>query len=110
VASIANQFAAMPSLHFGWAFLVAYGVVRALRTRWRWLIALHPAITLAAIVITANHYWLDAVVALALIALALAVAPAGARPDVRSGGPRDRELPERAGVQVQPLFSVPERS
>jgi hypothetical protein len=80
VSSIANQFAAMPSLHFGWSFLVAYGVVRALRTPWRWLIALHPVITLVAIVITANHYWLDAVVALTLIALALAVAPAMARP------------------------------
>jgi hypothetical protein len=79
VESVANQFAAMPSLHYGWAALVAYGVVRALRTRWRWLVVLHPAITLAAIVLTANHFWLDAVVAGALIALALAFAPASAR-------------------------------
>jgi hypothetical protein len=75
VASTANQFAAMPSLHFGWAVLVAYGVVRALNTRWRLLIALHPAITLAAIVLTANHYWLDALVAFALIVAAMALAP-----------------------------------
>ncbi len=73
VGQAANQFAAMPSLHFGWAVLVAYGVVRALDTRWRWLIVLHPTITLAAIVITANHYWLDALVALALIGAALAL-------------------------------------
>jgi hypothetical protein len=79
VESVANQFAAMPSLHFGWAVLVAYGVVRALHTRWRWLVVLHPAITLAAIVLTANHYWLDALVAGGLIALAMAVAPASAR-------------------------------
>ncbi len=79
VASVANQYAAMPSLHFGWAVLVAYGVIRALRTPWRWLIVLHPAITLAAIVLTANHYWLDGVVAAALIAVALAVAPPKAR-------------------------------
>jgi hypothetical protein len=87
VESVANQFAAMPSLHFGWAVLVAYGVVRALRTRWRWLVVLHPAITLAAIVLTANHFWLDAVVAGALIALALVFAPASARvsPDVSPG-------------------------
>jgi hypothetical protein len=78
VESVANQFAAMPSLHFGWAVLVAYGVVRALRTRWRWLVLLHPAITLAAIVLTANHFWLDALVAGGLIALALAAAPAAA--------------------------------
>lgn len=73
VGQVANQFAAMPSLHFGWAVLVAYGVVRALDTRWRWLIVVHPTITLAAIVITANHYWLDAVVALGLILTAMAV-------------------------------------
>jgi PAP2 superfamily len=73
VGQVANQFAAMPSLHFGWAVLVAYGVVRALDTRWRWLIVLHPAVTLAAIVITANHYWLDALVALVLVGTALAV-------------------------------------
>ena len=79
VASVANQFAAMPSLHFGWAVLVAYGVVRALRSPWRWLIVLHPTITLAAIVLTANHYWLDALVALGLIGAAMAVTPAGAR-------------------------------
>jgi hypothetical protein len=79
VASVANQYAAMPSLHFGWAVLVAYGVVLALRSRWRWLAVLHPAITLVAIVLTANHYWLDAIVALELIILALAVAPQSAR-------------------------------
>lgn len=79
VASVANQYAAMPSLHFGWAVLVAYGVIRALRTPWRWLVVLHPTITLAAIVLTANHYWLDALVALALILAALAAAPPSAR-------------------------------
>jgi hypothetical protein len=87
VESVANQFAAMPSLHFGWAVLVAYGVVRALDSRWRWLVVLHAAITLAAIVLTANHFWLDALVAGGLIALALAMAPAPARlsPDLSPG-------------------------
>jgi hypothetical protein len=79
VASMANQYAAMPSLHFGWAVLVAYGVIRALRSPLRWIIVLHPVITLAAIVLTANHYWLDAIVALLLIAAAYLVAPASAR-------------------------------
>ena len=71
VGQMANQLAAMPSLHFGWAVLVAYGVVRALDTPWRFLIVLHPTITLAAIVITANHYWLDALAALVLIGAAV---------------------------------------
>ncbi len=67
--SVANQFAAMPSLHFGWAMLVAISVIGIKRSRRSLLILLHPLLTLLAIVATANHYWLDALVALALIAL-----------------------------------------
>jgi len=65
--SVANQFAAMPSLHFGWAVLVAVGIIRVARTRWRWLWIAHPIITLLVIVGTGNHYWLDAAVAAGLI-------------------------------------------
>jgi hypothetical protein len=60
---LANQFAAMPSLHFGWAALVAWGVITFTSTRWRWLILIHPVLTLSAIVLTGHHYWLDSVVA-----------------------------------------------
>lgn len=63
VAATVNQIAAMPSLHFGWAVIVAWGVVRSLRHPLRWLVVLHPLITLAAIVLTGNHWWLDAAVA-----------------------------------------------
>lgn len=70
--SMANQFAAMPSLHFGWAVMVAVGLIVATRTRWRWLWLLHPLITLLVIVGTANHYWLDSIVVSALLAVALA--------------------------------------
>ena len=70
---MANQFAAMPSLHFGWALMVAIGLIAATRSRWRWLWLLHPLVTLLVIVGTANHYWLDAIVAGALLGVALAV-------------------------------------
>jgi hypothetical protein len=69
----ANQFAAMPSLHFGWALVIAWAVLIATKSRWRYLVILHPVITLAAIVLTANHYWLDAFVATVLFAFALGV-------------------------------------
>jgi hypothetical protein len=85
--TLSNQFAAMPSLHFGWALMVAIGLIAATRTRWRWLWLLHPLLTLLVIVGTANHYWLDALVATALLGLALAVLrpPAGRRtPPVRA--------------------------
>ncbi|MDN5851910.1 MAG: phosphatase PAP2 family protein [Actinomycetia bacterium] len=65
--SLANQFAAMPSLHFGWALVVAFGVIRAGSSSRRWLWVLHPVITLVVIVGTGNHYWLDAAVAGVLI-------------------------------------------
>ncbi|MEV5430477.1 phosphatase PAP2 family protein [Streptomyces sp. NPDC052701] len=69
---LSNQFAAMPSLHFGWALMVAVGLAAAVRGRWRWLWPLHPLLTLLVIVGTANHYWLDAIAATALLGLALA--------------------------------------
>ncbi|MFJ6572604.1 phosphatase PAP2 family protein [Streptomyces sp. NPDC091292] len=71
--TMANQFAAMPSLHVGWALMVAIGLIAAVRSRWRWLWLLHPLITLLVVVATANHYWLDAVVAAVLLGGALAV-------------------------------------
>ncbi|TGB08536.1 phosphatase PAP2 family protein [Streptomyces sp. MZ04] len=71
--SMANQFAAMPSLHFGWALMLAVGLIAATSSRWRWLWLLHPLITLLVVVGTANHYWLDAIAATALLGIALAV-------------------------------------
>ena len=67
--SVANQFAAMPSLHFGWSVIVAIGFVVIVRRRWSWVALAHPVITLLAIVATANHYWLDAIVAGVLVAI-----------------------------------------
>jgi hypothetical protein len=70
---LSNQFAAMPSLHFGWALMVAIGLIVATKSRWRWLWLLHPLVTLLVIVGTANHYWLDAIVATAMLGAALAL-------------------------------------
>lgn len=70
--SMANQFAAMPSLHVGWAVMVAVGLIVATRSRWRRLWLLHPALTLLVVVGTANHYWLDAIVVVALLGVAFA--------------------------------------
>ncbi|MER7891687.1 phosphatase PAP2 family protein [Micromonospora sp. NPDC094482] len=73
--TLSNQYAAMPSLHVGWATVVAIVLIAAGRTRWRWLWLLHPLLTLTVVVITGNHYWLDAVAALALLGAILLVAP-----------------------------------
>ncbi|MER7463640.1 phosphatase PAP2 family protein [Streptomyces sp. NPDC097981] len=89
--TLANQFAAMPSLHFGWALMLALGMIAATRSRLRVLWLLHPLATLLVIVGTANHYWLDAAVAAVLLGGALLVVP---RPRVRTGSlPVVRHLP-----------------
>ncbi len=72
-SDVANQFAAMPSLHVGWALLVGTALARAGRTPWRWLWLLHPLVTVLVVVGTGNHYWTDAVVAAGLLLVALAV-------------------------------------
>lgn len=76
----ANQLAAMPSLHFTYAFVIGStfiwhsGIIQHIqgkvRSRLLWtnflLIAmgfLYPALVLSVIVATANHYWMDATVA-----------------------------------------------
>lgn len=70
--ALANQYAAFPSLHVGWALVVAYGAVAASARRLRWLVALHPVLTLAVVVTTANHYWIDAAAAALLLSVAVA--------------------------------------
>jgi hypothetical protein len=71
--SIAPQLAAMPSVHVAWALFIAVAVIQVSPSRWRWLIVLHPAATTFAVVATANHWWLDGIVAAALLPLSLAV-------------------------------------
>lgn len=98
---IANQFAAMPSLHVGWALLVAWGVIRYASGRWRWLAVAHPVITLLVVVLTANHYWLDGVVGAAVViaSLALTLRLEGRRGEITStygqGGSRAGGQPLR---------------
>lgn len=67
--SLVNQYAAMPSLHVGWSMLVAAGLIAAFKTKWRWLWLVHPTITAMAVVGTANHYWIDGIIACFVLAL-----------------------------------------
>jgi hypothetical protein len=71
----ADQLSAMPSIHIGWAILVAIMVISSARSRWRWLALLYPVMTTLTVVVTANHYWLDGIVAgLVLVVVLLAQA------------------------------------
>ncbi|NMD25364.1 MAG: PAP2 family protein, partial [Actinobacteria bacterium] len=60
--AIANAYAAMPSLHFGWSLWCAIVIWTQVGGRRGHVLAvLYPTLTLFAIVITANHFFLDAV-------------------------------------------------
>lgn len=71
-----NPYAAVPSLHVGWAFLLAVGVVRAFPASRGVLVlaALHPAAQWVSTVFTGNHYLLDGVAGLGVAAAGLAFA------------------------------------
>ena len=75
MASVSNQYAAMPSMHTGWSTwsaCVMFGLLRERRRRW--LVWLYPAATVFCIMITGNHYWLDAVGGLVAFAVGLGAA------------------------------------
>jgi len=128
-----DQLSSMPSVHVGWALLVAVAVITTARSRWRWLALLYPCMTTLVVIVTANHFWLDGIVAAAILALVLEVQAVarrirGARHDGSDGliidldterlsehrrhvrqlaGADDRPA-QRAGVDDQAELSGPE--
>ena len=97
----ADEFSAMPSVHVGWALIVAIAVITVSRSRWRWLAAAYPVLTLLVVVVTANHFWLDGIAAGFLVALVLAVqrTTGGLRSGKSSEGPQVR--PVRGDLSVR---------
>jgi len=95
---LSNQYASMPSLHTAWAAWSAFVLIPLLRRRWlKLLVLLDPAATVLCIIVTANHYWLDAAVGFLTFAVAYVLArevtewwEARAR---RSTGPAGRGTP-----------------
>ncbi len=71
-----NPYAAMPSLHVGWALIMAVSWARAYPGN-RVVIALavlHPVTQTVATIVTGNHYFIDAAGGLAAAVFGLAVA------------------------------------
>ena len=61
MAAFYNAYAAMPSLHFGWTFFFGMYFL-TVKNRWIKMFGiLYPTITFGAIVLTANHFIMDAV-------------------------------------------------
>lgn len=76
---VSSQFAAMPSLHVAWAAVVAFGALAASTSRWRWLGMTHLVLTTLVVSATGHHWWLDGIVALALLWVALQIDTWGRR-------------------------------
>jgi PAP2 superfamily protein len=110
---IAAQLSAMPSVHVAWALLVGIGAVMVSSSRARWLVLAHPVLTVFVVLATGNHYWLDGIVAAAILAAALlaqrwspieALRQGVRRPDAPAAGAEPGEVQP---VEVQPVAVQP---
>ncbi|MFE6662503.1 bifunctional glycosyltransferase 87/phosphatase PAP2 family protein [Streptomyces sp. NPDC057697] len=103
LTAVTNQYAAMPSLHFGWSLWC--GVIVVLLAPKAWMKALgllHPLLTVSAIVATANHWVLDAVGGAAVVALGFGLTRLLAGPR----RPRPVAVPAAAKPQDGPAAPV----
>jgi hypothetical protein len=71
-SGVADQYAAMPSIHVGWALIIAIACYTCSPSRWRWIGVVHGALTCFVVVATANHYWFDGLGAAVVLAVAWA--------------------------------------
>ena len=76
---VSSQFAAMPSLHVAWAAVVAFGALSASTSKWRWIGMVHLVATTLVVSATGHHWWLDGIVALVLLWIALQLDTLGRR-------------------------------
>jgi hypothetical protein len=78
-----------------WAVLIGWATVRVGSGLWRWLGPAHAVLTMLVVVATANHWWADGIVAVAVLVLC-AAAERAARSAFARIQPADRveEVPE----------------
>ncbi|MEV1046805.1 phosphatase PAP2 family protein [Streptomyces sp. NPDC049916] len=124
LTTVTNQYAAMPSLHFGWSLWCGVVVVMLAPKLWmKALGLLHPLFTIAAIVATANHWVLDAAGGALVVALGfgltyvlsgprkLASGVAGVTGDTRVGGATGgAEATGEREAAAEPVRSRPGKS
>ncbi|WP_395294191.1 phosphatase PAP2 family protein [Kitasatospora hibisci] len=82
------QLSAMPSVHVAWCVLAAVAVIKVSPSPLRWLVVLHPVLTVAVVVVTANHFWADGLVAVAILLLSYAAQAGFARRQDRRAAAR----------------------
>ncbi|WP_406502101.1 phosphatase PAP2 family protein [Streptomyces sp. NBC_01590] len=104
LTQMTNQYAAMPSLHFGWSLWCGVVVVVLAPRMWmKALGLLHPLFTVSAIVATANHWVLDAVGGAVVVTLGFGLTRVLAGPQKL----RPMAVPAAAKAQGGPELSAP---
>src|SRR5262249_28575310 len=95
VSRISNQFAAMPSVHCAWAGWCALVLAPRVKHTWQKVLAIgYPFFTMTVIVLTANHYIVDAFGGFAVLAIGLLIASLA----TRAG--RGEPVPEASDLRV----------
>lgn len=94
ISEVANHYAAMPSMHVGWAVLSAVALGPLCRGRWRTGVLVgYPLLVAVVVMATGNHFLVDAVagvgVALGALLVVRATGQLWQRWRLRSGDRRD---------------------
>jgi hypothetical protein len=97
ISALVNKYAAVPSMHVGFALIVGITAATLARRRWaKVLLLCYPLLMLSVVLVTGNHFWFDGLAgaAVAGISVLLARGPLTAlRPEVWSWrvAPRERD-------------------
>jgi len=107
-ASLSGQLQAMPSIHVGWAALIGWSMLSVERRWVRWLGLVHALLTMWVVVVTGNHYWLDGVVAIAILVV-IGMALGAHRGSEARPGPEGRSdpTPSSVGSTAPPTYDAP---
>ncbi|MGX2997452.1 bifunctional glycosyltransferase 87/phosphatase PAP2 family protein [Streptomyces sp. JNUCC 64] len=98
LTALTNQYAAMPSLHFGWSLWCGVVIVILAPKAWMKVLgALHPTLTVLVIIGTANHWVLDAVGGAAVVSAGFGLGYLFAGPRARSATAAVQKEKEKEG-------------
>jgi hypothetical protein len=107
---LTNQYAALPSLHFGWNLLVGIVLVTSsTHLAIRLFGVLSPAAMAYAVVATGNHFVIDVLAGLAAVLVGLAVAGALAQRHAATLDRRDSVAGAETEGRTGPSVAVPRR-
>lgn len=100
VNALFNPYAAVPSMHVGFALMLALPMIRMAKRAWVKVVwTVYPPVVTLVVVITANHWVLDAVAGAAVAAVSALAAQtvlARVRPQAWAWAPEDEALPAPA--------------